>query len=98
MAAKSLEAALAETEEVKIPDEISNATADEIISRTKLIDNEIKFMKNEINRLNHEQAALKEKIKENNEKIKLNKQLPYLVGNIVEVSLISILIIYAVFL
>jgi 26S proteasome regulatory subunit T5 len=29
---------------------------------------------------------MKEKIKENQEKIKLNKQLPYLVGNIVEVS------------
>ena len=30
--------------------------------------------------------GLKEKIKENQEKIKLNKQLPYLVGNIVEVG------------
>lgn len=29
--------------------------------------------------------SFKEKIKENQEKIKLNKQLPYLVGNIVEV-------------
>jgi len=28
---------------------------------------------------------MKEKIKENNEKIKLNKQLPYLVGNVVEI-------------
>ena len=33
----------------------------------------------------HEQNALKERIKENNEKIELNEQLPYLVGNIVEV-------------
>jgi hypothetical protein len=31
----------------------------------------------------------KDKIKENQEKIKLNKQLPYLVGNIVEVSYVS---------
>jgi ATP-dependent 26S proteasome regulatory subunit len=29
---------------------------------------------------------MKEKIKENKEKIKMNKQLPYLVGNVVEVS------------
>lgn len=29
--------------------------------------------------------SFKEKVKENQEKIKLNKQLPYLVGNIVEV-------------
>jgi len=61
--AKSLEAALKESEDLKIPDEVVNSTADEISSRTKLIDNEIKFLKNEANRLNHEQAAFKEKIK-----------------------------------
>ncbi|KAG5626071.1 hypothetical protein H5410_011289 [Solanum commersonii] len=33
---------------------------------------------------NLELDSFKEKIKENQEKIKLNKQLPYLVGNIVE--------------
>jgi len=82
--AKSLEAALQETEEIKIPEEIVNASADEVGSRTKLIDNEIKIMKNEITRLNHEVAAQKERIKENTEKIKVNKQLPYLVGNVVE--------------
>lgn len=43
-------------------------------------------MKNEMNRLNHEVNNAKDRIKENNEKIKLNKQLPYLVGNIVEVG------------
>jgi 26S proteasome regulatory subunit T5 len=32
-----------------------------------------------------ELESIKEKTKENQEKIKLNKQLPYLVGNIVEV-------------
>lgn len=85
MATKSLEAALKEAEDIQIPDEIVSAPADEIISRTKLIDNEIKLFKNESTRLMHEQNALKERIKENNEKIKLNKQLPYLVGNIVEI-------------
>lgn len=44
-------------------------------------------MKSEIVRLQHEQAAMKERIKDNKEKIKMNKQLPYLVGNVVEVSL-----------
>jgi 26S proteasome regulatory subunit T5 len=39
----------------------------------------------EIKRLQHETATQKESIKENKEKIKLNKQLPYLVGNIVEI-------------
>lgn len=42
-------------------------------------------MKSEIVRLQHEQTAMKERIKDNKEKIKMNKQLPYLVGNVVEV-------------
>lgn len=40
-------------------------------------------------RTNLELESIKEKIKENQEKIKLNKQLPYLVGNIVEVCLLT---------
>ncbi|KAK6121240.1 hypothetical protein DH2020_045014 [Rehmannia glutinosa] len=39
----------------------------------------------ELQRTNLELDSFKEKIKENQEKIKLNKQLPYLVGNIVEI-------------
>jgi 26S proteasome regulatory subunit T5 len=42
-------------------------------------------LRDESNRLTHEKAGLAERIKENHEKIKLNNQLPYLVGNIVEV-------------
>jgi ATP-dependent 26S proteasome regulatory subunit len=48
-------------------------------------------MKSEIVRLQHEQAAMKERIKDNKEKIKMNKQLPYLVGNVVEVSFFFVL-------
>jgi len=44
------------------------------------------MMKSEINRISHEHASHKEKIKENMEKIKVNKVLPYLVANIVEVG------------
>lgn len=40
-----------------------------------------------------ELESYKDKIKENQEKIKLNKQLPYLVGNIVEVYVISLSIL-----
>jgi len=83
--AKSLEAALKETDDIEIPDEIKNSSPDEINNRIKLIDNEIKVLKSETTRLTHEQNTMKEKIKENNEKIKLNKQLPYLVGNVVEI-------------
>ena len=44
----------------------------------------------ELQRTNLELESFKEKIKENQEKIKLNKQLPYLVGNFVEVQSPSI--------
>lgn len=57
---------------------------DDIVRRTRLLDNEIRILKDESTRLNLEQNGLKEKIRENKEKIKLNNQLPYLVGNIVE--------------
>ena len=42
-------------------------------------------MRSEIQRIKHESESQKERIKENQDKIKSNKQLPYLVGNIVEV-------------
>ena len=42
-------------------------------------------MRSDIQRINHETLNQKDKIKENLDKIKLNKQLPYLVGNVVEV-------------
>lgn len=53
--------------------------------RSRLIDNEIRVLRDDANRLTHEKTGLAERIKENHEKIKLNNQLPYLVGNIVEV-------------
>lgn len=49
------------------------------------MENEIRVLRDESNRLTHEKAGLAERVKENHEKIKLNNQLPYLVGNIVEV-------------
>ena len=45
-------------------------------------------------RLQHEQQAQLEKIKDNKEKIEMNKQLPYLVGNIVEVFIIIIYLFF----
>jgi 26S proteasome regulatory subunit T5 len=79
---KTLEEALQEEE---IDPEILNSSVDDITARTRALDREIQILRHEQNRLHHEQAGLKEKIKENNEKIKLNKQLPYLVANVVEV-------------
>ncbi len=70
---------------LEIPDDIMRSSAEDIVRRARLIENETKILKNEALRITHEQAAFKERIKENNDKIKLNRQLPYLVGNVVEV-------------
>merc|ERR1712151_1307078 len=45
----------------------------------------IHVMRSDIRRITHESHAQRERIKENMEKVKVNKQLPYLVGNVVEV-------------
>mmetsp|Transcript_60992 Transcript_60992/g.193453 ORF Transcript_60992/g.193453 Transcript_60992/m.193453 type:complete len:425 (+) Transcript_60992:214-1488(+) len=66
-------------------EEIANMGADDINRRTRLLENEIRILKDEATRLSLEQSASKERIKENQDKIKLNKQLPYLVGNVVEI-------------
>lgn len=59
-------------------------STDVIVSRTRLLDNEIKIMKSEVMRISHELQAQNDKIKENTEKIKVNKTLPYLVSNVIE--------------
>lgn len=46
----------------------------------------LQIMKSEVLRVTHELQAMKDKIKENSEKIKVNKTLPYLVSNVIEVS------------
>ncbi|KAG8368939.1 hypothetical protein BUALT_Bualt15G0098500 [Buddleja alternifolia] len=66
-------------------DQISSMTTDDITRASRLLDNEIRIKKEELQRTNLELDSFREKIKENQEKIKLNKQLPYLVGNIVEI-------------
>jgi len=65
--------------------EILRMSNEELLSRTRLLDNEVKIMKSEIVRVTHEQQGMKEKIKENTEKIKVNKTLPYLVSNVIEI-------------
>ncbi|KAJ7287921.1 hypothetical protein O6H91_Y315000 [Diphasiastrum complanatum] len=66
-------------------DELAAMTTDDLIRHSRLLDNESRVLKDENQRLTLELDATKEKIKENQEKIKLNKQLPYLVGNVVEI-------------
>ncbi|KAK9818457.1 hypothetical protein WJX74_004048 [Apatococcus lobatus] len=71
--------------EEQLPEEFNSMSADDILRRVRLLDNEIRVLKDESSRLGLEESGLKDKVKENKEKIKLNNQLPYLVGNVVEV-------------
>ncbi|XP_072953727.1 26S proteasome regulatory subunit 6A homolog [Typha angustifolia] len=66
-------------------DQLASMSTDDILRASRLLDNEIRVLKDELQRNSLELESFKEKIKENQEKIKLNKQLPYLVGNIVEI-------------
>ena len=65
--------------------DFDSMSTDEIRQRRVMIENEIKIFKSEHRRISHEAKVQADKVKENKEKIKLNKQLPYLVGNVVEV-------------
>ena len=65
--------------------EVETLSSVEIANRSRLLESDIRVMKSEINRLQHERATMVERLRDNLEKIKLNRQLPYLVSNIVEV-------------
>ena len=80
-----LEKEIFEDAEEALPDEFQGMTADDILRRNRLLENAIRVLKDESQRLTLDQQSMKEKVKENKEKIKLNNQLPYLVGNVVEI-------------
>ncbi|XP_060848360.1 26S proteasome regulatory subunit 6A-B-like isoform X2 [Rhopalosiphum padi] len=68
----------------RVEDAILLMSNEAIISRTRLLDNDIKVMKSDIMRISHEMRFQADKIRENTDKIKVNKTLPYLVSNVVE--------------
>lgn len=74
----------AEKEEDDIDPDVLNSSTQDIINRRRLLDNEIRVMKQEHQRLVHEKTTMGKRIDENLEKIENNRQLPYLVGNVVE--------------
>mmetsp|Transcript_29839 Transcript_29839/g.46794 ORF Transcript_29839/g.46794 Transcript_29839/m.46794 type:complete len:492 (+) Transcript_29839:101-1576(+) len=78
-------AAAAAEDEDMIDDETAAMSISELRQRIQLIDNEVRIFRSDIQRIQHESRAQRERIRENIEKVKLNKQLPYLVGNVVEV-------------
>jgi ATP-dependent 26S proteasome regulatory subunit len=70
----------------EIESQIASLTDAQLENRIRMYEGNIRAMSNEVKRLTEEQKKAQEKIKDNNEKIKMNKQLPYLVSNVIEVS------------
>lgn len=56
-------------DEPDIPDEFRNLNADDLRTRSKLLDNEIRVLRDESTRLSLEASGMKERIKENVEKV-----------------------------
>lgn len=80
----SLESELDQGEET-LAEEILNMSTADITARSRLLDNEVRIMRSELGRIQHELQAQQDKIKENEQKIKMNKTLPYLVSNVIEI-------------
>lgn len=62
-----------EDEEDSLDSEILNSSTRDIVSRRKLLENDMRVMKSEFQRLGHEKAAMLEKIKDNMDKIENNR-------------------------
>ncbi|KAF8252616.1 26S proteasome subunit P45 [Wilcoxina mikolae CBS 423.85] len=71
-------------DEDEIDPDVLNAATTDIINRRRLLENDLRVMRQEFQRLTHEKSSMKDKIKDNLEKIENNRQLPYLVANVVE--------------
>ncbi|KAI4732818.1 26S proteasome subunit P45 [Aureobasidium sp. EXF-12298] len=74
-----------EEEEEQLDADILNSSTRDIVTRRRLLENDTRIMRSEFQRLTHEKQAMLEKIKDNVDKIDNNRQLPYLVGNVVEI-------------
>lgn len=84
MSASEIEASVwGDTDE--IPPHVASLSNEDLKQHIRAIDNEVRIMKSEINKIKHETSTHSQHIRENKEKVKVNKQLPYLVANVVEV-------------
>jgi len=77
--------AAAEPEPDPEDDETRTMSNGELRQRIHLLSNDIRVMKSDVQRITHESRGQRDRIRENQEKVKINKQLPYLVANVVEI-------------
>ena len=68
-----------------VAEELAGKTNDEVRQVLRAVDNEMRIMRSNIEQINYESREQKAQIKDNKEKVKLNKQLPFLVANVVEI-------------
>lgn len=73
------------SQESKEDEDTITMSITDLRQRIRLLDNDIRVMKSDIQRISHESRAQKDRIRDNVEKVKMNKQLPYLVGNVIEI-------------
>ncbi len=63
----------AEPEEDILDEEILSLSTQDILTRKRLLENDMRIMRSEYQRLTHEKATMQEKIKDNEDKIENNK-------------------------
>lgn len=83
--ASELESAVWGDQEDEFEREVASLTPEELKQRIRALDNEIRIMKSDMGRIKHEATQQTAHIKDNKEKVKLNKVLPYLVSNVIEI-------------
>lgn len=66
-------------------DDTRHMSVSELRQRIHLLNNDIRVMKSDVQRISYDTRGQRDRIRENMEKVKLNKQLPYLVANVVEI-------------
>lgn len=71
------------TDTANILEKVAHLTNEEIRNRIKIFENNIKQYKLESNKITHDTKKVDESLKDNRGKIKQNKQLPWLVSNVV---------------
>jgi 26S proteasome regulatory subunit T5 len=67
----------------EISESVKNLTDDEIRNRIRMIDNNTRQFRLEASKMKQDLAKVNEELKDNQSKIRQNKQLPWLVSNIV---------------
>lgn len=84
-AVEALQGAEELMQDEELDQEILHASTEDLRTRTRLLETELNVLRTDGQRMQHEKTHVQDKIRDNKEKIKLNKQLPYLVGNVVEI-------------